>query len=81
MVVQGNEASLNFQYITISLMGCDETILPEGDVCENYENVNNKFLKFDGLQNFIDFNEPEPNNVVKPNKISQSTIVMDVSQI
>ena len=81
MVIQGNEVSAKFQYISISFMGCDETMLPDGDVCESYENVNNKFLKFDGLQNFVDFEEPEPDNVVMPNRIRQSDIVMDVLQI
>ena len=43
--------------------------------------VNNKALNFDGLQNFVAFGEPEKDQVVMPNRVRQSTMVMDVLQI
>ena len=43
--------------------------------------VNNQALNFDGLQNFVAFGEPERSKVVMPNRVRQSTMVMDVLQI
>ena len=60
MVLQGSDVSETLKYVTISFMGCDQSTLPEGDECESYEKVNNKALKFEGLQNFVDFAAPAP---------------------
>ena len=61
MLIQGHWASIEFSYVEVSFMGCDEDSLSAGKQCEDSDGQN---FNLEGLQTFVDFSEADPDKVV-----------------